>query len=377
MPWEAARRRREGNELHRGPRSPGQGLFLSLLLSAPLLTSCDLPTESPQWEQRWILPADEFSLEVEEILPDHVGITPDGTAFLVDVDPVVFQTTLGSLCALCAPLEGQFVPKPPFQGDFHHTISFPDEVESVVVRQGEVLVVATNNLGFDPIRPPGGQRGSLTLTLRDGGPGGRVLDQETWNGTTASFPPGGTLSGTFTFTGPVGSSLHALVTVDSPAGGLDAGSRVPVRLQDQLQVSATAPPLEVTSATVEVAGRVFDMEGQELDVGDVDQELVDRVVSGALELEITNPWGVGAGFTLVIDGPEVGVAVTRTIAIPPGPSSTVRVEFSQDDLRSFLGKEGVTLGGQGTVSSSAGSVTATPSQLLLLDAKLDLILRIG
>jgi hypothetical protein len=314
---------------------------------------------------------------VAELLPSDVSLTTDRTAFLVEVDSVLFQATLDSLCPLCTPLDGQTVPKPAFVGDFTHSVSFPADVEAAVVREGRVVVVARNGFGFDPIRPPGGARGSITMTLRDGGPGGRVLDQETWNGATSSLPPGGTLTATFDVSGPVGSSLHALVTVDSPAGGLDPGSRVLVRLQDQVQVTATTPLLEVISATVRVAGRRFEVGEEALELAELDQEVVDRVVSAALDLEITNPWAVGASLTLTIQGPQVATPVTKAVTLPPGTASAARVEFSQAELRTFLGKEGVTLRGAGTVSPGAGSVVLSPGQLLWLDATLDLTLRIG
>jgi hypothetical protein len=112
-------------------------------------------------------------------------------------------------------------------------------------------------------------------------------------------------------------------------------------------------------------------------VEDLDQELVDRVVSGAIDLEISNPWAIGASVTLTIDGPTMGSPIVKAVAVPALPTSTVRVEFSQAELQSFLGQPGVTLSGTGTVASDATSITVTPDQVLVMDGLLDLILRIG
>ena len=110
---------------------------------------------------------------------------------------------------------------------------------------------------------------------------------------------------------------------------------------------------------------------------DLDDEIVDRVHSGAAIMEVSNPWAIGASLTLTIDGPTMAAPVVKVVAVPASPSSTVRVEFSQAELKSFLGQSGVTMSGDGTVAPEAGFVTVTPDQILLIDTELDLTIRIG
>ena len=349
----------------------------ALALLALAATACDLPTEAPQWEQRWILPADRTTVGVEELLPDEVRLTADRSAFTVQVDPVVFQESLGSLCSGCAPLDGRFVPKPAFQSDFHESVDLPADVETAEVRSGRVVVVASNGFSFDPHRPPGGPPGTVTLALRNGGPGGALLDQVLVDGATTSFAPGALLTRVLEYSGPIGSTLAVTVTVDSPAGGQDPSDRVLVRLTDQIQVTVTPQQLEVASALITVSGRSFDLIDTDLDVEDLDEGLVERVQSGAFLLDIANPWSIGATFDLTVRGPTLDSPITKTVTVPEGATSAARVELTQEELRSFLGQPGITLSGRGTVTPGAGAVSVTPDQVLTIETRLDLVLLVG
>ncbi len=341
------------------------------------LAACDVPTEAPQFEQRWILPADELTVGVEELLPVDVSLSSDQSAFAVQVEPVTFQSSLGSLCSVCAPLDGQTVPKPGFDGTFSETVSLPTDVESAQVSQGVVEVEARNGMSFDPLHPPGGEPGMVTLTLREDGPGGAILDELTIDGAETSFPPSTTLSRTLSYTGGVSSDLTVAVTVSSPAGGLDPTDWVRVSLDDDLRVTATTEVLEVSSAVVGVAGRTFDLIDTNLDVGDIDREVVDRVQRGAFKLEIDNPWAIGASVTFAIMGPTMGAPILRTVDVPAQPAASLQVEFTQSELQSFLGEPNVVLVGTGVVSISANPVTITPDQALTVTVKFDLAILVG
>jgi hypothetical protein len=351
------------------------------LAALPMLAgatgACDIPTEAPQWEQRWIVPADRTTVGVEELLPDKVWVTPDRSAFTVRVDPVSFHESLGSLCPACAPWDGLFVPKPAFRGDFHESVDLPEDVEEVQARSGRVEVVARNAFGFDPLRPPGGSPGTVTVSLRDGGPDGPLLDRLVVDGATTSFGPGSLLTRVLEYSGPVGATLTVSVDVDSPAGGLDPADRVLVSLVDEIQVTATPQLLEVTSAVIRVAGRSFDLIDTDLEVEELDQELVDRVRSGAFLMEISNPWSVAAAIDLTISGPTMGPPITKNVMVPAASYSSVRVDFTQAELRSFLGEPGVTLSGEGTVATGIGPVTLAPKQVLVVQTRLDLVLLVG
>jgi hypothetical protein len=354
-----------------------KGWRISLLTAAVALSACDIPTDTPKLEQEWIVPLAETSIEVVEFLPDRVGLTTDESAFTVQVDPISFQDSLGALCERCQDLDGLTVPKPEFSGEFHESITLPEDVESAQVEEGKVSVVARNRFGFDPLRPPGGATGSFTLAIHDGGPTGPTLDEVVVDGEDTSFGPGAELSRDLEYSGPVGSTLTVTVHVDSPAGGPEPGNWVPIHLSDEIEVTVTPETIEASSAQISVAGEVFDLGVTGLNVEDVSKEMADRFQSGTLQLEIVNPWSVGAILNLTIIGPTMANPVILIAQVPASPTSVVEVPLSQAELRSFLGEPNVVLTGQGTVSQDAGSVTVTPGQTMAVNCRLDLVLLIG
>ena len=350
---------------------------ITFLAVVGALWACDIPTDAPKLEQEWILPIAGTSIAVSEFLPDDVGLTQDSSAFTVQVDPIVFEETLGNLCAACAVLNGLTVPKPGFVGDFHESVSLPDDVESAQVREGRVSVDAQNRFSFDPLRPPGGETGTFTLALHDGGPEGPVLDEVVIDGDDTSFGPGTTLTRELEYSGPVGSSFSVTVSVNSPAGGPQPGNWVPIRINDEIQVSATPGVLEAASADITVAGEVFNLGETSLNLAGISKSMVDRVIAGSFQLEITNPWSVGAILNFTIDGSTMDTPVILIAQIPATPTSTVEVEFSQAELQSFLGEPDVFMSGQGTVDQNAGTVTLAPRQVMRIDTRLDLVILIG
>jgi len=350
---------------------------ITLLVGVGALGACDIPTGMPQIEQEWILPIMGTSIEVGEFLPDLVGLNEDSSAFTLQVEPILFQETLGVLCPGCDVLDGLTVPKPAFTGTFHESVSLPNDVESAQVQEGLVVVEAENRFGFDPLRPPGGETGSFTLALRDGGPNGPVLDEVLIDGETTSFGQNSTLSRQLEYSGPVESSVFVTVMVNSPAGGLEPGNWVPIGIDDEIRITATPEAVEASSAEISVAGEVFDLGVTSLNVEDISEDVVDRLQRGSIVLELVNPWSVGAVLTLTIQGPTMEAPVVLIAPVPPSPSSTVEVELSQAELRAFLGEPNVVMTGQGTVNQDAGTVTLTPGQVMTIDAKLDLVILIG
>ena len=353
------------------------GRRTTFLLVMGALGACDIPTDIPKLEQEWILPLSETSVEVGEFLPADVGLTEDSSAFTVQVDPIFFQEKLGDLCAACGALDGLTVPKPAFVGDFHESVYLPDDVESAQVQEGRISVEARNLFGFDPLRPKGGETGSVTLALHDGGPAGPVLDEVVIDGGEASFAPGTSIERELEYSGPVGSSLSVTVSVNSPAGGLEPGNWVPIRTDDEIRVSVTPEVLEAASAEISVAGEVFNLGVTSLDVAEIRKDLVDQITAGSFILEIVNPWSVGAILSLTIDGPTMAAPVVLIGQVPASPTSTVELELSQAEIQSILGETGVVMTGQGTASQDAGTVTIAPAQVMIIDAKLDLVLLIG
>lgn len=328
-----------------GTDSHGFRRLLTSLLALSIMGSlwgCDIPTDAPEWEQRWIVPADETTVDVETLLPDGVTVIPGGSAFSVSVDPVSFDETLGNLCADCPAVNGMVAPKPAFESSIQESAALPDDVAEATVQKGELVVMATNGFAFDPLRPAAGVTGTLTMSLYDQPAAGILLDQIIVDGATESFP---------------------------------AGDPVTIDITERLTVDALVQALEISSAVIDVSDREFTMDDTDLDLEGVDETVVDHVISGALDLEIQNPWSIGATFSVTIQGPNTNIS--KGFNIPPGATSTALVEFSQSELRSFLGQPNVVLGGHDLVDVGAGQVALSPGQVLTLESKLDLVIRIG
>ena len=280
-----------------------------LLSCLACLAACDIPTDTPIIETRWVVPIESTSIRVGELLPD--GVTESGEAFLIRVDPFDFNQTLAGLCGACVALNGLTAPKPAFQTTFSESTSMPADVQSAELNAGTVRVRITNGISFDPIRPTAATNGSVTITLVDGAPGGRVLDQVVLDGASTALTPASTTTVTLNLTaGTVSSTITAQVTVDSPAG--DA---VLINTTDRLEIVVEPGVLSVASAIVDVANRDVSIDQVELDVEGMEDGLIDRIESGALALEIRNPFGVAISLVLEVGVPAAGSSIERTLEI--------------------------------------------------------------
>lgn len=322
-------------------------------------------------ETRWIVPTDETRFGVNELLPGDVSVSPDGSAFIVDFDPVAFSETLGSLCAPCAVANNTTVPKPPFLATLASQLDFPPEVTAVTIVDGQVFIELQNGLNFDPIRPGAGVTGSLTVTVTDDADND-VLATLDIDGADTSFGAGTTLTRTLALNPTdVNGSLLAEVSVNSPLGD-------PVAIDASDLVSVTATPLNVrvSGVTIDVSNQAVNLDAVSLDLQDVDQDIEDRIVSGSFTVDVTNPFGISADLQISIAGPTI-TTIQKTAAVTDAPASSVTIAFTTDELRSILGEPDVVLSGSAVVDAGAGEVTVTPGQELTLSANLDLTLRIG
>lgn len=343
----------------------------ALATAVVTLAACDIPSEPPIFESRWVVPAEETTIAVAELLPDDVRVSPDGSSFEVTVASVAFFETLGGLCPACALADGLVVPKPAFDDGFETGSDLPAEVTAVTLTSGAVDLELVNGFNFDPLRPAAGVTGVLTLELRDSADGD-LLGVATLDGVSTSFPAGSTTQLSVPLSaGTLDGQLLASVAVTSPEGD-------PILMDADLflDVSATPRDLRVSSAVVDVSGRSLDLDPVDLDVEDIDQSILDRIEEGGFILDIANPFGVGAQATLTVQAPGL-VPIQKAVAIGPDPVSEVRVAFTGEELRSFLGRPAVVLTGTASVDGAAGSILVSPGQELVLTAELDLTLRIG
>lgn len=327
-----------------------------------VLAGCDVPTSIPKLDQSWILPAENTSISVDGLLPS--GVTVSGSSFAVQVDPFSAAESLGTLCPSC--VNGVTGPVPAFDGTFNAQQSLPTSVTGATVASGSIQVSIHNGFSFDPIA--GG--GSLTITLQDGN-GGSQIGQVVIDGATETLPPGSTVTRTMSVApGAIGSVLFASTDLNCQGGQIAT-----VHNSDQISVTATPSNLTVSSADVDVSNRTVQISPVSLDVADVDQTITDHIVSGSVDLDITNPFGVAFTGQLVING--VNGPISKPLNVSNSGASTARIDYSKDEFQQFLGHDNVSFAGTAVVAANAGVITVTPGEQADMKAKINLTLEIG
>jgi hypothetical protein len=345
-------------------------LMLVLVVAGSVLTSCNIPSEAPNWDTRWIVPAEDVAIEVSEFLPDEVILTPDGTAFTVEVDTFSFSQSLGEACPVCSALHDSTVLKPAFNTSLEGSSDLPERVLSFEVIQANPQIYVTNGFGFDPIRPEGGNPGYLLLRFYTGAKGQKLVDEIRVDGADVSFPPGSTLNRSFSVQDDTIETLvRAELVINSPAG-----DSVLVDTSASIKVFIEPETILIASAKIEVADEAFSADPVELDVEDIEDDMVDHIRSGAFDLFVENPFAVALNFDIRITGPFPDIA--KQVHFSDAVASTSRVEFTQEELQTFLGQPGALLEGSGTVSA-ADTTTVTPQDTLRVDTRLDAVIQIG
>jgi hypothetical protein len=320
-----------------------------------------------------VIPAQTTRFGVGEILPGSVTVTPDSTAFLVSLDPVSFSETLGGLCPACVPLAGSTVPKPAFNGGFTSILGLDPRIVSVTVVGGELVVEVENGLNFDPLNPAGGAPGIATFTLADASDGDQMA-LLTLDGTDTALPPGGTLTRSAPLLpGTVEGDLEITVQVDSPEG--DAVTVDPAM---SMAVTASTQDLLVSQVRADVSGEEVALDPVDLGMEEIDQAFTDRIVRGALVVDVVNPFAIGGSLDIVIEDLGSGNPyVEKTAVLGPGPESRLRIELAREEFQTFLGRPGVFLSGRARLAPDAGVVTMTPGQELVVEVSFDLTVEVG
>ena len=325
-----------------------------------LMTACDIPTGLPKIDQEWVVPIETTTISVSQLLP--AGVSINGTRFAVSVGALSSTQTLGTACGGCGPLNGQTAPVPAFNYTYTTApTTLPSLVTGADLASGTINVSIQNGFSFDPTS--GG--GSMTITVTEAG--GRALGSAVITG----VPAGQITTRAITLAaGTVGASITAKVVIDSKGAAATL-----INTSQQITVTATPQSVLVNSANVNVANKAFNVDQQNLDVKDIDSGITDHLQEGAIVLDITNPFGVGMTSTIKINYP--GGVLSRTITVPATATSSVRLSYTGTELKQFLGKDGVTLTGNGSIVSSAGVITVTPTQTVQLKAKLDAKIQLG
>lgn len=336
-------------------------------LASTAFSACDIPTALPRIETRFVVPGESTTLSVDQLLP--TGVTVAGTSFRLELAArSIPSTTLGDMCAPCTTFHGQLVPKPGFTTTIPVTVPLPDQVESATLAGGSVAIGLTHNFGFDPLQPGGRtEDGSITVTVRSGA---------VTLGTTAitgPFPSGTTRTAAIVLQpGVISDDIDVTITVNSPAGG--TAREHWVRIDTNAALSGTVLPgnILVSEARVVVPDQTVSTTATTIDLTDIDETMQDRVVRGAIVLDVDNPFTVAG--TLVLRLSAGATTITKTVQVAAGETSQ-RVEFTGAELRSLLGNE-VVMTLQGTLGSAA-PVMIRPGDVIAVSSMLDLTFELG
>jgi hypothetical protein len=329
------------------------------------MAACDVPTELPRWNTRWVVPLDSTVVSVGSLLPSGVEVTADGSAFQLSLPGTTISLSLADICgAPCAAFNGRVVPKPAFTSTLHSTIALPADVASVTLTGGRLDVQFSHSFSFDPIRPGGSARGSVTTSFTSGG---ATLARDSVLGVQTALPANTPLARTLTLAaGRVTPVVDLDVTLASPAGD-------PVRIDtsERFTVSATPSQVRASEATIRVRNRSITARQVALHLDDVDQTVIDRAQGGAIRFELVNPFQVSGTLDVSITAP--GVSIRKPIQAGPGTTQG-RIELTRAELRSILGRPDVRLSATGTVSAPQGTISVRPSQALRIRTRLELVL---
>ena len=355
---------------------PGARLIRAVAGAMPLalLAACDLPTEvpkSPILDLRWVVPSQSTRITVANLLPTGVTILPDSSGFAVTVAAASVTRTLSQDCAACVAASGFTAPKPAFVASASVSTAVPVEISTATLTGGTLQVVVNNGYTFDPLFPnpvAGTPTGYAVIIVSSGG---NVIGKDSVNGTTTKLPSGGSLTRTISLAGTLTGSSPVAVTLslNSPAGE-------PVLIDASRSISVTATPtaLRVANASVAVVNRQV-TSSSTIDLADVDSTIINRVQSGALLLTIVNPFTVTGTLTVRLT-PQGGATITRTVALAAGSSTPPPITFTGAELKSLLGRM-VTISYAGAVNSTAGPVSISPRQAVVVTTRLDINLQVG
>jgi hypothetical protein len=170
----------------------------------------------------------------------------------------------------------------------------------------------------------------------------------------------------------VSSAFVAVVDISAPAGV----TPVLFDINARLDITATPGPLLVSSATLNVDGMAVGFPQTTLDVSSIGPDLVSRIQSGSLIVDVQNPFGVAISVMVEIGGPGI-TTLQRILDIGAGPTSSASLDYTGAELSSFMGQPGVFFSGTGAVTSPGVAATVTATQEVLISTSLDLVIEIS
>jgi hypothetical protein len=310
-----------------------------------------------------VVPADSASLAVSKLLPANVSVSPDTTAFVLDVDSTSMSRSLGVLCPDCAVLDGLVAPKPAFTASFNKRLELPGDVVSATLAGGEVTMELTNHFSFDPLRPSATARGSLTVTISSLG---TTLGTVVVDGADTPFPSGSTITRTIPLaSSAVGDGMLVTIAIDSPEGD-------PILIDQDERFKGVATPgdIRVSEIEVNVVNREITADAVQFDLDALGEDFViDRVEGAWLRLALENPFDIQGQVSATITTPEA--TLVKNFEIAPG-ATRQRLGFTREEVQSILRQPSATFSFSGAVSAPSGSITIRPSQILAIASGLEL-----
>ncbi|MEJ2217383.1 MAG: hypothetical protein P8099_12295 [Gemmatimonadota bacterium] len=335
------------------------------------MAACDIPTSAPQWDQTWVVPGEDMSLSVAELLPSDVTLTSDSSAFVVNINGTSASFTLGDFCPDCAFVNGMTVPKPAFDTTLSTTDKLPADVVSATAQAGQFSLTLEHQFNFDPLRPNSvnpTSTGFMTIAVRSAG---RVVAADSIDGADSAFPPNTPLNVTVPVTaGLISDSLVIEFRINSPAG-----DPVTINTSQGLFVTLNPGTLDISQAEVAVSNMTVQTDPSTLDLSGLPDFVVNDVQAGALRFSIDNPFDVSGTLTLTVTPPN-GAPVVKTLDVAPG-ATTPRIDFTGDELRPLLGQDNVVVTTTGVVNATSGTITVSPDQVVTFKTDLEVTDLVG
>jgi hypothetical protein len=362
---------------------PVRRAFAAPLLTLLALTACDLPSEAPIFQQTWVVPTDTVTVGVEELLPAGLTVTGATTpAFSISVPDALISTTFGAMCGepACQSPVTVTAPVPAFTspaGALSETLTFPSGMLSATITGGTLRIAVTNGLGFDPLRPNGAGSapyGSLEITITSG----TLSSTQSIIGSPTSGMPSGE---TTIYSLPLPTGVYTGTIALDAQIDVPAGDAAPMQRDQVLGIVAGLQNPTVSEATVAVIAQAIATPASDFDLEDVD--IGDDVVAGGLLLEVVNPFTATATLDLEFSAPaqngDAAVSIQKTVNVAASSTTNGTINLTQTELRSLLGKTGVSISTTGTVNGTgAGNgVTVLPTSEITIRTQLSLTINVG
>ncbi|MBW3552528.1 MAG: hypothetical protein KY466_03405 [Gemmatimonadetes bacterium] len=341
-----------------------------LVLAALAVAACDVPTEPPMWEQTWMVPGEEITVGVADVLPAGVSVSADGSEFETTVPATGFVATLGEMCPDCNAVNGLFVTKPAFTYTRTMMTSLPASLLAASLTGDQFVLDLTHDLSFDPLRPGSATDAERGYVLFEVSSNGAVVARDSISGDDQAFPAGLSLGVILpTRAVDIAGSFDVVVTIYSPAG-----DPVQIDTSDTATIQLLPSTLSMSQATIEAGALAVSAVAAELDLSRLDSALVSRVQSGALRLDISNPFEVDG--TLSLDFDLGSGTLRKSLPVAAGASSP-SIAFTGAELQDLLAAGTVTVTAGGILSAPGGALTLFPDETMILESLLELVILVG